>query len=175
LILVGGDASQHGEQHDSVKGKARSEDGEEWLVQDWPFVMFPGWPYEIVFRQLFPWAELTVDEDSYNSYDRNAFDNECGIWDGEDKRYIGHTEDFSEWRERLPELRPYDIVGSGEVALYRLELALNEVGKAFLMLDRFLESGDRPGGPTPERFSSATTLGLKGVALRHLGPPAQED
>src|ERR1035437_7727065 len=75
-----------------------------------------------------------------------------------------------EWRERLPELRPYDIVGSGEVALYRLELVLNEVGNAFLMLDRFLETGERPGGPNPEGLSSATTLGLKGVALRYFWP-----
>ena len=154
---------------------ARSGDGEERLVQDWPLVMFPGWPYELVFRQLFPWADLAVDEDFYESYDEYAFDNECGIWDGEDKRYIGHTDDFCEWRERLPELRPYDIVGSGEVALYRLELVLNEVGNAFLMLDRFLETGERPGGPNPEGLSSATTLGLKGVALRYFGPPAEED
>lgn len=158
----------------SLALKARNDEGEERLVQDWPFVMFPGWPYEFVFRQLFPWAELAVDEEFYESYDENAFDDDCGIWDGEDKCYMGHTEDFSEWRARLPELRPYEIA-SGEIALYRLELVLNEVGKAFLMLDRFLETGERPGGPNPESFSAATTLGLKGMVMRYFGPPADEE
>ena len=158
----------------SLALKARNGEGEERLVQDWPFVMFPGWPYEFVFRQLFPWADLSVDEEFYQDHDEEAFDSACGIWDGEDKRYIGHTEDFSEWRADLPELRPYEIAG-GEVAMYRLELALNEVGKAFLMLDRFLEKGERPGGPNPESFSAATHYGLKGMALRYFGPPPEED
>lgn len=154
--------------------KARNGEGEERSVQDWPFVMFPGWPYEFVFRQLFPWADLSVDEEFYGDHDEEAFDNECGIWDGEDKRYIGHTEDFSEWRGQLPELRPYKI-SSGEVAMYRLELVLNEVGKSFLMLDRFLETGERPGGPNPENFSAATYFGLKGMAMRYFGPPPKEE
>ena len=158
----------------SLALKARNAEGEERLVQDWPFVMFPGWPYEFVFRQLFPWAELSVDEEFYQGHDEESFDDDCGIWDGEDKRYIGHTEDFSEWRAHLPELRPYEIAG-GEVAMYRLELVLNEVGEAFLMLDRFLESGERPGGPNPESFSAATKYGLKGMAMRYLGPPIEED
>ena len=158
----------------SLALKARGAEGEEYLVQEWPFVMFPGWPYELVFRQLFPWADLSVDEEFYENSDEEAFDNACGIWDGEDKRYIGHTEDFSEWRSGLPELRPYEIAG-GEVAMYRLELQLNEVGKAFLMLDRFLDTGQRPGGPNPETFSSATHYGLKGMALKYFGPPQEED
>lgn len=152
----------------SLTLKARNDESAERVVQEWPFVMFPGWPYELVFRQLFPWADLTVDEEYYEGHDEEAFDNECGIWDGEDKRYIGHTEDFNEWRASLPELRPYEIAG-GEVAMYRLELVLNEIGTAFLMLDRFLESGERPGGPNPEKFSAATHYGLKGMVLRYFG------
>jgi hypothetical protein len=156
----------------SFEMKGRSEDGEEYSIQDWPFVMFPGMPYELVFRQLFPWADVSVDDDFYHSYDEDAFETECGIWDNEDKRYIAYTEDFREWRTNLPELRPYEIA-SGEVALYRLELSLNDVGTSFLTLDRFLETGERPGGPSPERFSAATHYGLKGLMLRHLGPPTE--
>jgi hypothetical protein len=159
----------------SLALKARDEEeGSERLVQDWPFVMFPGWPYEFVFRQLFPWADLSVDEEFYHDRDEELFDDACGMWDGEDKRYIGHTEDFREWRSGLPELRPYQIDG-GEVARYRLELVLNEVGRAFMMLDRFLETGERPGGPNPERFSAATHYGLKGLAMRYLRNPLNED
>ena len=69
----------------SLALKARTADGEERLVQDWPFVMFPGWPYEFVFRQLFPWADLSVDDEFYDDHDERAFDNECGVWDGEDR------------------------------------------------------------------------------------------
>jgi hypothetical protein len=158
----------------SLALKARKGEGEERSIQEWPFVMFPGWPYEFLFRQLFPWADLSVDDEFYEDHDEEAFDNACGIWDGEDKRYIGHTDDFSEWRGELPELRPYEISG-GEVARYRLELVLNEVGKSFLMLDRFLETGERPGGPNPENFSAATHYGLKGITMKYFGPPQEED
>ena len=117
-----------------------------------------------MFRQLFPWADLSVDENFYQDHAEESFDNDCGIWDGANHS-VGHTEDFNEWRAALPELRPYEIAG-GEVAMYRLELMLNEVGKAFLMLDRFLESGERPGGPNSESFSAATQYGLKyGIAV----------
>jgi hypothetical protein len=59
--------------------------------------------------------------------------------------------------------------------MYRLELVLNEVGTSFLMLDRFLETGERPGGPNPENFSAATHYGLKGMAIKYLGPPQEEE
>src|ERR1035438_9020612 len=72
--------------------KAVDTDETERVVQDWPFVMFPGMPYELVFRQLFPWADPSVDDDYYHDRDEDAFDLECGVWDGEDQRSILRTE-----------------------------------------------------------------------------------
>lgn len=51
---------------------------------------------------------------------------------------------FEEWKQRLvPErIRPYRN-GGGEVDFYRLELTLNELGKAFMVVDRFAMEGGR--------------------------------
>jgi hypothetical protein len=51
-------------------------------------------------------------------------------------------------RSKLPSgrltqgLRPY-ANGAGEVDFWRLDLTLNELGKAFLMVDRFRMDGGR--------------------------------
>ena len=42
-----------------------------------------------------------------------------------------HTKDFDEWRREMMPIRPYEQVSSGQVAHFRLELTLNDVGKAF--------------------------------------------
>ncbi|WP_230423868.1 hypothetical protein [Streptomyces radicis] len=51
---------------------------------------------------------------------------------------------FEEWKQRLlPErIRPYRN-GGGEVDFRRLELTLNELGKAFLVVDRIAMEGGR--------------------------------
>jgi hypothetical protein len=109
-------------------------------IQEWPFVMFPGLQYRDAMRWLFPWAELQVDLDFYEPYDEEKHDDACGIWDSEDGCYIMHDPEFSEWREGLSTFRPYQVA-AGEVAMYRFELSLNEVGRAFLLLDGYLNSG----------------------------------
>jgi hypothetical protein len=68
-----------------------------------------------------------MGDEFYEQSDEGAFDNESGIWDSEDQRYIMHTQRFSECRASQPELRPYEIAG-GEITKYRLQLTLNEVG-----------------------------------------------
>lgn len=103
----------------------------EWLV-------FAPWqPYDAVLPTLFPWATMTIDESTYDAADEDAWTTACGIWDSEDKRYIGHTMSFAEWRgDREDKLRPYD--NNGEVASWRLELELNELGRAFISVDDYL-------------------------------------
>jgi hypothetical protein len=67
---------------------------------------------------------------------------ETGIWDSEEKRYIGNTEDFDEWRVgryEPGELRPHSQSG-GEVDHWRLTLTLNELGRAVLALERHLST-----------------------------------
>ncbi len=90
--------------------------------------------------RLFPWADLHLDENAIDDADEDLWMTETGIWDSEEDRYIGNSEDFAEWRaSRFPpgELRPY----SGwldEVAHWRLTLTLNDLGRGVLALERYL-------------------------------------
>jgi hypothetical protein len=53
-------------------------------------------------------------------------------------------QNYSEWAssQHLEGLRPY-ANGAGEVDYWRLELALNRLGLAFLEVDHFALTGDR--------------------------------
>lgn len=131
----------------------------------WPFVMFPGQQYTRVLPALFPWADLTVDADTYDEYDEDAFDEECGIWDSEEGRYIMHSEEYKEWHSKMAGIRPYTI-SSGEVALFQLELTLNEVGSAYLSLETFLTEGVVVS-PSSGRIGQGYEFGLKSLAEKY--------
>jgi len=78
------------------------------------FVVFAGLrDYAEVLPELFPWAELHSDEEVLDEHDEELWMEETGIWDSEDKQYIGNTETLGEWRAgRFPagRLRPYTNV-----------------------------------------------------------------
>ena len=96
--------------------------------------------YSHALPRLFPWADLQVDEEALDANDEEEWMDETGIWDSEDKCYIGNTETFAEWRaSRYPtdDLRPSGE-SAGEVAHWRLSLGLNELGRAVLALERYL-------------------------------------
>ena len=113
-------------------------DGSEQTVRDWPFQLFPGALYEELIPQLFPWAEIELHEQTYDWADEDRWEQEEGIWDNEDDRYIMAGDSFEEWRASLPQgLRPYEV--GDEVAKWRLELKLGPVGEAFLVLNDSLQ------------------------------------
>ncbi|MDX2973373.1 DUF4365 domain-containing protein [Kribbella solani] len=70
--------------------------------------------YADVVPRLFAWADVNVHEQTY---------------DWADQEFSGGNG-----------LRPYKN-GAGEVDFWRLELALNELGKAFVVVDRFASDG----------------------------------
>lgn len=109
-------------------------------VLDYPMIYLGPVSYEEAFEKLFPWANISVDEDFYEQYEEDEYSMEEGVWDSEEDEYIFFGQDFEEWRSDLPKIRPYEEV-SGEVARYRLVLTLNQIGKSFLMLDDYLKSG----------------------------------
>lgn len=120
-------------------------DGEEHVDQTWPFQIFPGIPYEELLSGLFPWADAQVDEDFYEPYEEPRYQEEVGIWDSEDQKYI-LMETYSDWAKRHDwGLRPYEE--DGEIARWRVELTLNAVGEAFLHLDDFLSGREQPETP----------------------------
>jgi hypothetical protein len=91
--------------------------------------------YADVLPELFAWADLTVHEETYDQADHEQFEAECVVYDEGDRFEVA---DYSEWMaaRELPELRPY-ANGSGEVDYWRLELTLNQLGKAFLVVNQF--------------------------------------
>jgi hypothetical protein len=76
--------------------------------------------YADVLPRLFPWAELSVDEDVYGLHDEDEWPAEHGAHESG--------------------LRPYESAGGGEVERWRLELVLGPLGDAFLALDEHLSA-----------------------------------
>jgi hypothetical protein len=82
---------------------------------------------------VFPWADLSVDQARYREEERAEYVNECGHWDAEDQTYL-FAEDFDDWyaARDAAGLRPYGEDATGEVAFWRLQLSLNDLGKRTL-------------------------------------------
>jgi hypothetical protein len=113
--------------------------GGEPVVREW--LIFAGLlPYSEVLPALFPWGDLEIDEYTYEEWDEEEWTSETGIWDSEDKQYIGHSEEFEEWRQSRfgDRLRPYRNA-MGEVDYWRLRVRLNALGESFLVVDKHLE------------------------------------
>jgi hypothetical protein len=109
------------------------DDRGERTEREWPWVFLPGASYAEELPGLFPWAHLEVDRQRFREEAYAEFLNECAVWDAEDGEYI-EMEDFNEWIDlRLAGgLRPYAETADGEVALWRLELKLNDLGRETL-------------------------------------------
>jgi hypothetical protein len=102
--------------------------------------------YADVIPGLFAWADVDLHEETYDAADEDAYEAECVWIDSEGDRIV--TEDFAEWAagRHLSGLRPYKNE-QGEVDFWRLELTLNELGKAFLVVDRFAAEGHEQLAP----------------------------
>jgi hypothetical protein len=83
---------------------------------------------------------VTLHEETYQEADRDLYETECVVWDEGDRVFV---QEFDEWMRsrQLPGLRPYGNQ-SGEVDRWRLELTLNELGRAFLVVDKFATGDD---------------------------------
>lgn len=102
-------------------------------------VLLMGHSYAEVVPRLFAWAHVALHEETYEEADRSADEAECMVEDNEGDVFF--REEYGEWASTLPGgLRPYENV-SGEVDMWRLELSLNDVGKAFLVVDGFANDG----------------------------------
>jgi hypothetical protein len=107
-------------------------------LASWP-IMLGLSSYADVVPTLFAWAEVGLHEETYDEADWDQYDTECRVWDSE---ITFHSEEYSDWKQgRFSRLRPY--TADGEVALWRLELTLNELGTAFMVVDRFGATGKR--------------------------------
>lgn len=117
--------------------KIIDEDDREILLSEGSYIFFN----DIDDLQvLFPWAEFQIDEEFYEEDDRNSFIDEYGIWDNEEKKYIGTRVDYNEYKENLSKMRPIES-SNNEIHFYRLKVSLNLLGKSFLEVNHFLEFG----------------------------------
>jgi hypothetical protein len=142
---------------------ACDEEGDEEVVVDWGDVAFPGQVYQDVIHHVFPWAEFSIDEDFYEPYDAGPHIADTKHFDGGE--LVMTSMSLTEWRKRQARIRPYDILG-GEVAHFRLELTINKLGRSFLRLDRYLESGEVEVDEASRRMSLSYGSGLKNLTQR---------
>ncbi|WP_422750512.1 DUF4365 domain-containing protein [Micromonospora sp. WMMD1219] len=98
--------------------------------------------YAEVVPKLFAWADAHVHRETYDGTEYDQYRADCCIWSDEHEVFAAVP--FEEWNRGLDaeRIRPYRN-GGGEVDFYRLELTLNELGKAFLVVDRFATKGER--------------------------------
>ncbi len=97
---------------------------------------FPFTSYTRVFTKLFPWADFSADEYFYEEEDENNWREYNCYYDKEDDEWLLVGDSFEEFREKLDPIR--SINHSGEVAEYMLVLSLNDLGRSFLTVDKFV-------------------------------------
>ena len=140
LYVEGGQWINKSSGRSEVKLVLEDQNGAEEEIREWGYIIAPGHDFVGVVNELFPWANVAVDEDFYDDYDRDKYDLECGAWDNETQQYIIHSETFEEWKRFQPRIRPYEN-SAGEFDSFRFELSLNKLGTAVPIVNEFVETG----------------------------------
>lgn len=118
------------------------QSGEQQLVLTWPLMFLGSLSFEQAVRDFFPWANVDVDEELYEESATARWIEDNGMWDSEEGRYWYDETQLEEYLKNrreyshYAELEPYD--DNGEVAKYRFELTLNDIGRGFLAVAGYL-------------------------------------
>jgi hypothetical protein len=108
--------------------------------QEWPMTYGPGLSFEELLAHLLPWADFKMDEDAYDNFMEENWMNEC--YSGHDKE-TGKTYYSMSYDEYYtPPEGIVPVSDNGETQGYRLIVELNELGKAFIVVDDFLSDED---------------------------------
>ncbi len=153
ILRDGGEIKLHStEWINKSSGKGNTElivdDGKSIVKYSYPY-WFPFTPYTEVFPRLFPWANFSADDDFFEESDLDLWHELHCYYDEEDDEWLVVGDSFEDFHKKLSPMRSRDH--SGEVAEYMMVLSLNELGKAFLEVDRFVSqnqpyAGTRPNG-----------------------------
>ncbi len=123
----------------SAQGSLRvcvlKDGGERDSVFEWPFQTHADMPHVFRLPSLFPWAYIEVDQSFY--------------------RERGVTSP-----DRGGALFPW-TVEAGEIARFQLRLSLNDLGRSFLMTQRFLRRGEFPAAEMGGDLGEAYRRGIK--------------
>ena len=117
--------------------------GEKQHIYDWPFFIDPDLPFVYRFQELFPWAEIIVDQDFYDD-----------------------TDGKTKGRVPLCIIRPW-MIEAEEIAHFRLEMRLNELGRSFLIADKYICSAHYEKMKLTGGFGLKYENGLKYEASAH--------
>jgi hypothetical protein len=123
-------------------GLLRRERSSTTRARDMALLALTGYLEVTVWGSVTEWPRaVMILKETYDDAEHNQYIAECSIWDEGDQFF---TETFDNWRqERLAQgICPYNNA-SGEVDFYRLELTLNDLGRAFLVVDEFATTGER--------------------------------
>lgn len=115
-------------------------------TQAWPLVFCPGMTIEQALSFFIPWAEFKLDLDTHREGCIGQWDAECYMtYDKEEGRNI-YGMSFDEWYVEPEGIVPY--YQDGEIASYRLQLELNDLGRSFIKIDSFLSDNHELQGRT---------------------------
>lgn len=140
IIHDGGEIKLHSTEwiHKS-SGRGKTElivdDGTGTEKYSYPY-WFPFTPYTDVFPRLFPWADFSADEEFFEENDMTLWRDYHCYYDKEDDEWLNVGDTFEEFRKKLSPMRSLDH--AGEVAEYMMVLSLNDLGKAFLEVEKFV-------------------------------------
>jgi len=152
IIRDGGEIKLHSTEwiHKS-SGRGNTElivnDGNGTVTYSYPY-WFPFTPYTDVFPRLFPWADFSADEEFFEENDMNLWREYHCYYDTENNEWLVVGDTFEEFREKLSPMRSIDH--AGEVAEYMMILSLNELGQAFLEVDRFVSQNQPYAATRPD-------------------------
>lgn len=140
IIQDGGEIKLHSKEWvNKSSGRGDTElivdDGESIQKYSYPY-WFPFTPYTEVFPRLFPWADFSADEEFFEEYDELMWHQYHWHYDEEDEEWLHVGDTFEDFRRKLSPMRSIDHMG--EVAEYMMKLTLNELGKSFLNVDKFV-------------------------------------
>lgn len=114
--------------------------------QHWPMTYCPGMSIEEALEFFLPWADFQIDIEAHREGSVGQWDAECYMtYDKEEGRAI-HGMSFDEWYNEPEGIVPYQE--DGEVATYRLQLELNDLGRSFMDIDGFLSEKSKFQGKT---------------------------
>jgi hypothetical protein len=104
----------------------------------WPTMYAPGLSFEALLSDLFPWADFDTDEDAVER-DDDSLGPEVSLADDDDGSgdEAGESDVSVDWSDRI-----VPISSNGETDEYRVILTLNDLGKAFILLDDHLSEQD---------------------------------
>lgn len=114
------------------------ENGDERIISERTYWGGGSRDYSLVIKDMYPWADVSIDHDFYNyAMDREWHEQyEAAI----DELSLSLISQGRQVYHRDRRIYPYENC-VGEVDKYRLVLTLNDLGKAFLLLNEFLEKG----------------------------------